>query len=120
MATIAEAVTPAVAELKEQGATVEGDDKNSVAAAAIVALDIAADAIAVDKARMIVMCFEDNGDIEVYGVDDAAAERVKAALTGDGVNAGTVAVADLEATFNAAVETDVHGERESIPPPAGE
>jgi len=109
---------PALAELKEQGATAEGDDASSVAAAAMLAVDLAAEEIDFAKCRVLVVCFEESGDVEVYSVPDESAEAVKATLTGDGIESGTISKADLERAFDEAVEGEGEGEeRESVPPP---
>lgn len=105
---------PALAELKEQGATAEGDDASSVAAAAMLAVDLAAEEIDFAKCRVLAVCFEDDGSIEVYSVPDEGAEKVKAALQGDGIESGTIAAADIERAFDEAME---EGERPSAPPP---
>ena len=107
---------PALAELKEQGATAEGDDASSVAAAAMLAVDLAAEEIDFAKCRVLVVCFEESGDVEVYSVPDESAEAVKATLTGDGIESGTIAKVDLERAFDEAVEGEGE-ERESVPPP---
>ena len=116
-----EMTKPALAELAEQGATAEGDDTSSVAAAAMLAVDLAAEEIDFSSCRILVTCFEDNGDVEVYSVPDAAAEAVKAALKADGVLSGTIAAEDMERAFAEAVEVE-EGEHEekraSVPPPA--
>ena len=112
----AEMTKPARAELKEQGATAEGDDASSVAAAAMLAVDLAAEEIDFAKCRVLVVCFEESGDVEVYSVPDESAEAVKATLTGDGIESGTIAKADLERAFDEAVEGEGE-ERESVPPP---
>ena len=112
----AETTKPALAELKEQGATAEGDDASSVAAAAMLAVDLAAEEINFAKCRVLVVCFEESGDVEVYSVPDESAEAVKATLTGDGIESGTIAKADLERAFDEAVEGEGE-ERESVPPP---
>lgn len=108
---------PALAELKEQGATAEGDDASSVAAAAMLAVDLAAEEINFSKCRILAVCFEDDGSIEVYSVPDEGAEKVKAALQGDGIESGTIAAADIERAFDEAMEVE-EGERPSVPPPA--
>lgn len=112
----AEMTKPALAELKEQGATAEGDDASSVAAAAMLAVDLAAEEIDFAKCRVLVVCFEESGDVEVYSVPDESAEAVKATLTGDGIESGTISKADLERAFDEAVEGEGE-ERESVPPP---
>jgi len=117
----AEMSKPALAELAEQGATAEGDDASSVAAAAMLAVDLAAEEIDFAKCRVLVVCFEDGGDVEVYSVPDAAAEKVKGALSGDGIESGTIAAADIERAFAEAMEVEEaeHEEkRPSVPPPA--
>lgn len=106
---------PALAELKEQGATAEGDDASSVAAAAMLAVDLAAEEIDFAQTRILVVCFEESGDVEVYSVPDESAEKVKASLSGAGIESGTISKADLERAFDEAVEGD---ERASVPPPA--
>lgn len=117
---------PAAAELVEQGATPEGDDKNSVNAAAGIAIDLAAespDGVDVSVARILVVEFVDDGDVIVTTVEDSAASRVRDVLTGDGVKSVTVAEKDIAGVFDAAhkVESgeDSEGdERPSVPPPA--
>lgn len=112
---------PALAELAEQGATAEGDDASSVAAAAMLAVDLAAEEIDFAKCRVLAVCFEDDGSIEVYSVPDAAAEKVKGALSGDGIESGTIAAADIERAFSEAMEveeTEHESKRPSVPPPA--
>ena len=113
----AEMTKPALAELAEQGATAEGDDASSVAAAAMLAVDLAAEEIDFAKCRVLAVCFEDDGSIEVYSVPDESAEKVKAALQGDGIESGTIAAADIERAFSEAMEVEEH-ERPSVPPPA--
>jgi uncharacterized protein YciU (UPF0263 family) len=114
-----EMTKPALAELAEQGATAEGDDASSVAAAAMLAVDLAAEEIDFAKCRVLAVCFEDDGSIEVYSVPDEAAEKVKAAMTGDGIESGTIAAADIERAFSEAMEVE-EGEHEakrpSVPP----
>ena len=106
---------PAAAELVEQGATPDGDDKNSVIAAAGIAIDVSA-------ARIIVTEFADDGDVIVYSVEESAADKVRECLKGDGVKAVTVAAKDIEEVFSEArkIESgeDEGEERESVPPPA--
>lgn len=118
---------PAAAELVEQGATPEGDDKNSINAAAGIAIDLAAeseDGLDVSVARILVVEFADDGDVIVTAVEDSAAERVRECLKGDGVKAVTVAAKDIEEVFAEARkiemgEGDDEGdERPSVPPPA--
>ncbi len=115
-----EATRPALAELVEQGATAEGDDRNSVAAAAMLAIDLAGDALPIDKARCVALCFDDDGDVQVHVVEDGAAERVRAALQGDGVTAATVAAADVAKAFAEAaeVEGELHDQNRASMPPA--
>jgi len=115
---------PAAAELVEQGATPEGDDKNSVIAAAGIAIDLATESeggVDVSVARIVVVEFLDDGDVIVHAVEESAAERVREALKGDGVKAATVAAADIEEVFAEArkIESgeDEGEERESVPPP---
>lgn len=115
---------PAAAELVEQGATSEGDDKNSVIAAAGIAIDIAAESeggVDVSVARIVAVEFLDDGDVIVHAVEESAAKRVREALKGDGVKAATVAAADIEEVFAEArkIESgeDEGEERESVPPP---
>ena len=79
---------PAAAELVEQGATPEGDDKNSVIAAAGIALDLAAESeggLDVSTARIMVVEFDDGGDVLVHAVAEGAAARVRECLAGEGV-----------------------------------
>lgn len=118
---------PAAAELVEQGATPEGDDKNSINAAAGIAIDLAAeseDGLDVSVARILVVEFADDGDVIVTTVEDSAAERVRECLKGDGIKAVTVAAKDIEEVFAEARkiemgEGDDEGdERPSVPPPA--
>lgn len=118
---------PAAAELVEQGATPEGDDKNSVIAAAGIAIDLAAESeggVDVSVARIVVVEFLDDGDVIVHSVEESAAARVREALKGDGVKAATVAAADIEEVFAEArkiesgEDEDEDDERESVPPPA--
>lgn len=116
-------VLPAVAELVEQGATPSGDDKNSVIAAASIAMDLAAESdggVDVSAARMIVVEFTDDGDMIVHAVDDSAAEKARECLKGDGVKAVSVAAKDIEEVFAEArkIEAGIGEERESVPPPA--
>lgn len=118
-------VLPAVAELVEQGATPEGDDKNSVIAAAGIAIDLAAESeggVDVSKARIVAVEFLDDGDVIVHAVEDSAAAKVRECLAGDGIKAVTVAAADIEGVFAEAkaIEANMGGEgeeRESVPPP---
>lgn len=107
---------PALAELTEQGATAEGDDASSVAAAAMLAVDLAAEEMDFAQTRILVVCFEESGDVEIYSVADAAAAKVKAALVGDGITSGTVAAEDIARAFDEA-EAVEHVERPSTPPP---
>lgn len=119
---------PAAAELVEQGATPEGDDKNSVIAAAGIAIDLAAESeggVDVSVARIVVVEFLDDGDVIVHAVEDSAAARVRECLKGDGVKAATVAASDIEEVFSEArkiesgmSDEDEGEERESAPPPA--
>lgn len=117
---------PAAAELVEQGATPSGDDKNSVNAAAGIAIDLAAesdDGIDVSTARILVVEFVDDGDVIVTSVVDSAAAKVRECLSGDGVKAVTVAASDIEEVFAEArkIEMGDEGEgdeRPSVPPPA--
>jgi hypothetical protein len=119
---------PAAAELVEQGATPEGDDKNSINAAAGIAIDLAAeseDGLDVSVARILVVEFADDGDVIVTAVEDSAAERVRECLKGDGIKAVTVAASDIEDAFaearkiEAELSRDDEGdERPSVPPPA--
>jgi hypothetical protein len=116
---------PAAAELVEQGATPDGDDKNSVIAAAGIAIDLAAESeggLDVSVARIVVVEFLDDGDVIVHAVEESAAERVRECLKGDGVKAVTVAAKDIEQAFADAVEIEASmskgEERESVPPPA--
>lgn len=117
---------PAAAELVEQGATPDGDDKNSVIAAAGIAIDLAAESeggLDVSAARIIVVEFDDSGDVIVHAVEESAAAKVRECLAGDGVKAVTVAAADIEEVFSEArkIESgegeDEGDERESVPPP---
>jgi hypothetical protein len=117
---------PAAAELVEQGATPDGDDKNSINAAAGIAIDLAAeseDGLDVSAARILVVEFADDGDVIVTAVEDSAAERVRECLKGDGIKAVTVAAKDIEEVFAEARkiemgEGDDEGdERPSVPPP---
>lgn len=117
-------VLPAVAELVEQGASPSGDDKNSVIAAASIALDLAAESeggLDVSTARIVVVEFLDGGDVIAHAVEESAAERVRECLKGDGVKAVTVAASDIEEVFAEArkIESgeDEGEERESVPPP---
>lgn len=117
-------VLPAVAELVEQGASPEGDDKNSVIAAASIALDLAAESeggLDVSTARIVVVEFLDGGDVIAHAVEESAAERVRECLKGEGVKAVTVAASDIEEVFAEArkIESgeDEGEERESVPPP---
>ena len=117
----AEMTKPALAELAEQGATAEGDDASSVAAAAMLAVDLAAEEIDFSKCRVLAVCFEDDGSIEVYSVPDEAAQKVKAALQDDNIDAGTIAAADIERAFSEAAEVEEAehaAKRPSVPPPA--
>jgi len=118
---------PAAAELVEQGATPEGDDKNSINAAAGIAIDLAAeseDGLDVSVARILVVEFSDNGDVIVTAVEDSAAAKVRECLTGDGIKAVTVAASDIEEVFAEARKIemgeggDEGDERPSVPPPA--
>lgn len=115
---------PAAAELVEQGATPDGDDKNSVIAAAGIAIDLAAESeggLDVSAARIIVVEFDDDGDVIVHAVEESAAAKVRECLKGDGVKAVAVATSDIEEVFAEArkIESgEVDGEeRESVPPP---
>lgn len=118
---------PAAAELVEQGATPDGDDKNSVIAAAGIAIDLAAESeggLDVSAARIIVVEFDDDGDVIVHAVEESAAAKVRECLKGDGVKAVTVAASDIEEAFAdaRAIEASMSGEdegedRESVPPP---
>lgn len=115
---------PALAEMVEQGATAEGDDKNSVASAAMLVIDLATEGgLPIEKARCVVLDFDDNGDVSVSVVEDSAAPRVRECLTGDGVTSGTVSAADIEKAFEDAAEIEgrMGGEdgedRPSTPPP---
>lgn len=115
-------VLPAVAELVEQGASPEGDDKNSVIAAASIALDLAAESeggLDVSAARIVLVEFLDGGDVIAHAVEESAAERVRECLKGDGVKAVTVAAADIEQVFADAreIEASMGEDRESVPPP---
>jgi hypothetical protein len=114
-----ELTKPALAELEEQGATAEGDDTSSVAAAAMLAVDLAAESIDFSKTRILAVCFEENGDVAVYSVPDAAAEAVKTALKAKGIEEGMLAAADMERAFDEAIEVEEgeHEKRESVPPP---
>lgn len=117
----AEMTKPALAELAEQGATAEGDDASSVAAAAMLAVDLAAEEIDFARCRVLAVCFEDDGSIEVYSVPDESAEKVKAALGAEGIESGTIAKADIERAFDEAMEveeTEHETKRPSVPPPA--
>lgn len=105
-----EATKPALAELKEQGATPDGDDKNSVAAAAMLAVDLASGEVDFSHTRILALCFRDNGDISVYSVSDEEAEKVEKAL--EASEAGTVAAADIEKAFSLAVEPEAMEEAE--------
>lgn len=114
---------PAAAELVEQGATPDGDDKNSVIAAAGIAIDLAAESeggLDVSAARIIVVEFDDDGDVIVHAVEESAAAKVRECLKGEGVKAVTVAAADIEEVFAEArkIESgeDEGEERESVPP----
>ncbi len=117
---------PAAAELVEQGATPEGDDKNSINAAAGIAIDLAAeseDGLDVSGARILVVEFADDGDVIVTTVDDSAAAKVRECLKGDGIKAVAVAAKDIEEVFAEARkiemgEDDEGDERPSVPPPA--
>ena len=118
---------PAVAELVEQGATPSGDDKNSINAAAGIAIDLAAeseDGLDVSVARILVVEFVDDGDVIVTTVDDSAAAKVRECLKGDGIKAVAVAAKDIEEVFAEARkiemgEGDDEGDdRPSVPPPA--
>lgn len=122
---------PAAAELVEQGATPEGDDKNSINAAAGIAIDLAAeseDGLDVSVARILVVEFADDGDVIVTAVEDSAAAKVRECLTGDGIKAVTVAAKDIEELFAEARriehemskgDSDDEGdERPSVPPSA--
>lgn len=115
---IGDMTKPALAELTEQGATADGDDASSVAAAAMLAIDLAAEEIDLTKMIGVFLCFESSGDVEVYSVTtDAAAAKVKAALVGDGIESGTVSADDIARAFDEA-EAVEHTERPSTPPPA--
>lgn len=114
-----ELTKPALAELKEQGATADGDDAGSVAAAAMLAVDLAAEEIDFSKARILAICFEENGDVCIYSVSDKASGGVRAALKAEGIEEGLLAAADMEKAFGAAVESEDE-ERLSVPPPAPE
>jgi hypothetical protein len=117
---------PAAAELVEQGATPSGDDKNSINAAAGIAIDLAAeseDGLDVSVARILVVEFADDGDVIVTTVDDSAATKVRECLKGDGIKAVAVAAKDIEEVFAEARkiemgEDDEGDERPSVPPPA--
>lgn len=115
---------PALAEMVEAGATAAGDDKNSVAAAAMLAIDLAVEGgVKIESARMVVIDFAENGDVSVYAVTDAASAKVREALSGDGIESGTVAAADMEKAFDDAAEIEGRegesdeDERPSVPPP---
>lgn len=99
---------PALAEMVEAGATVEGDDRNSVLAAIIAAVDLAGEAeeLPFAAAREVRLRFDDNGDVMVTVVDDGGAET-----------AATVAASDLQRFFSEA-EGAEETERPSMPPPA--
>jgi hypothetical protein len=118
---------PAAAELVEQGATPEGDDKNSINAAAGIAIDLAAeseDGLDVSAARILVVEFVDDGDVIVTTVDDSAAAKVRECLKGDGIKAVAVAAKDIEEVFSEARKIELSrgddegDERPSVPPPA--
>lgn len=119
-------VMPAAAELIEQGATPDGDDKNSVIAAAAIAIDLAVESeggIDVSGARFVVVEFDDSGDVIVHAVDESAAEKVRACLKGDGIKAAAVAAKDIEEVFGEARKIEMGDEAEgderpSAPPPA--
>lgn len=116
-----EITKPALAELAEQGATAEGDDTSSVAAAAMLAVDLAAEAIDFSKTRVLALCFEDDGSVQVYSASDDVADAVKTALAADGIESGTVAAEDLKRAFDEAeeVEAEEHEAKgaKSVPPP---
>lgn len=118
---VGELTKPALAELVEQGASAEGSDTSSVAAAVMLAVDLAAEEIDFSAHRIVAVCFEDNGDVQVYGVPDAKAAAVKAALAVEGIDAGTIAAEDLQRAFDEAAESDVaehEAKAPSVPPPA--
>ena len=113
---------PALAEMVEAGASAEGDDKNSVAAAAMLAVDLAAEAgMKIELARMLVVDFAENGDIVLHAVHDDASKALRdavAKIDGKSVESGTVAAADIEKAFeDASEEEEEEGERPSMPPP---
>ena len=112
-----EITKPALAELVEQGATAEGDDTSSVAAAVMLAVDLAAEEMDFSKAHIVALHFADDGSVNVYSVPEAKVEAVKAALAVDGIESGTIAAEDLKRAFDEAEEVE-DSERESIPPPA--
>lgn len=116
-----ELTKPALAELAEQGATADGDDTSSVAAAAMLAVDLAAEVIDFSKTRILAVCFEENGDVAVYSVPDEAAEAVKTALKGDGIEEGMLAAADMERAFSEADEAEESKHEamrpSTVPPP---
>ena len=108
--------------LRRDDAQVDADDGRELHAQRDdAAVDLAAEEIDFSSCRILVTCFENNGDVEVYSVPDSAAEAVKAALKGDGILSGTVAAEDMERAFSEAVEVE-EGEHEekraSVPPPA--
>lgn len=115
---------PALAEMVEAGASAEGDDKNSVAAAAMLAVDLATEAgMKVELARMLVIDFAENGDIVLHAVHDESAKALRdvvAKMDAKGLESGTVAAADIEKAFEDASEEEEEeeeGERPSVPPP---
>lgn len=112
---------PALAEMVEAGASAEGDDKNSVAAAAMLAVDLATEAgMKIELARMLVVDFSEDGDIVVHAVHDESAKALRdvvAKMDAKGMESGTVAAADIEKAFEDASEEEEEGERPSMPPP---
>lgn len=66
-----------------------------IAEAAEHALMIAGQSLPLDAARAVVIVFDENGDVQVHAVNESAAEKFLAGLVSDGIEAATVAAADL-------------------------
>lgn len=98
---------PALAEMVEAGATAAGDDKNSVAAAAMLAIDLAVEGgVEIESARMVVIDFDESGDVSVYSVPDGASAKVRESLSGDGIVSGTVSADDVKRAFDEAARVE--------------
>lgn len=104
---------PAVAELVEAGATVEGDDIPSIMAATLAALDIALEqgAVAVGEARILALRFEDDGSVIVSALSDEAAAAIAPNLEGEGITSAKVE-AEKIAEYIAQYGDEAEGEAE--------